>query len=130
MWSAYRLLSVTVFFDFCDARRALLTSFSETTVRTIYFHPVTQVVMLGLVCFMCPGLYNALNGLGGGGRVDTTTNANANATHYATFAFFAFFAGQVEHSSSAALGTYTVRFGSFSQAHQQRPRTPTGSSYW
>ena len=32
MWSAYRLLSVTVFFDFCDARRALLTSFSETTV--------------------------------------------------------------------------------------------------
>ena len=99
-------------------------------LRTVYFHPVTQVVMLGLVCFMCPGLYNALNGLGGGGRVDTTTNANANATHYATFAFFAFFAGQVEHSSSAALGTYTVRFGSFSQAHQQRPRTPTGSSYW
>ncbi|CAL1696847.1 unnamed protein product [Somion occarium] len=46
---------------------------------------------------MCPGLFNALNGLGGGGRVDTTTNANSNATHYATFAFFAFFAGPVNN---------------------------------
>lgn len=62
-------------------------------LKAFYYRPVTQIVMLGFVCFMCPGLYNALNGLGGGGRVDTATNANSNATHYATFAFFAFFAG-------------------------------------
>ncbi|KAH8101504.1 major facilitator superfamily domain-containing protein [Cristinia sonorae] len=65
--------------------------------RGWYNNTVTQVVMLGFVCFMGPGLYNALNGLGGGGRVDTATNANANAIHYATFAFFAFFAGTVHN---------------------------------
>lgn len=63
--------------------------------RKLYYRPTTQVMLLGFVCFMCPGLYNALNGLGGGGRVDTVTNANANATHYATFAFFAFFSGYI-----------------------------------
>lgn len=60
-------------------------------IRGWYYNPITQVVFLGFVCFMGPGLYNALNGLGGGGRVDTKTNANANAVHYACFAFFAFF---------------------------------------
>ncbi|KAG0698387.1 hypothetical protein DFH29DRAFT_1081819 [Suillus ampliporus] len=34
-------------------------------------------------------------GLGAGGQVDATSSANANATHYATFAFFAFFSGSV-----------------------------------
>lgn len=62
-------------------------------LKGLYYQPITQIVMLGFVCFMCPGLYNALNGLGGGGRVDTTTNANSNATLYSTFAFFGFFAG-------------------------------------
>jgi hypothetical protein len=51
--------------------------------------------MLGFVCFMCPGLFNALNGLGGGGQVNPKTNSTANATVYATFAFAAFFAGYV-----------------------------------
>ena len=41
------------------------------------------------------GLFNALNGLGGGGQLDATTSANANATLYATFAFGAFFSGCV-----------------------------------
>ena len=39
------------------------------------------------------GLFNALNGLGAGGQVDSTTSANSNAALYATFAFAAFFAG-------------------------------------
>ena len=49
--------------------------------------------MLGFVCFMGPGLFNALNGLGGGGQIDATTSANSNAALYATFAAMAFFAG-------------------------------------
>ena len=61
----------------------------------LYYNPVVQVVMLGFVCFMGPGLFNALNGLGGGGQLDPTTSANANAAVYATFAFMAFFAGWV-----------------------------------
>jgi hypothetical protein len=58
-----------------------------------FYNPYTQVVLLGFVCFACPGLFNALNGLGAGGQVEGTTNANANSTLYATFALAAFFAG-------------------------------------
>jgi hypothetical protein len=61
--------------------------------KGIYHHPVTQVFMLGFVCFMCPGLFNALNGLGAGGQIDSTTSANANSALYSTFAVAAFFAG-------------------------------------
>lgn len=63
--------------------------------KAIFYHPRTQVVLLGFVCFMCPGLFNALNGLGAGGQVNSTTSANANSTLYATFAVAAFFAGSV-----------------------------------
>ena len=61
--------------------------------KRIYYNPVIQVYFLGFVCFMGPGLFNALNGLGGGGMLDTTTSANANSALYATFAVAAFFAG-------------------------------------
>jgi len=64
-------------------------------LRGFFYHPYTQVVLLGFVCFSCPGLFNALNGLGAGGQVDSTTSANANSTLYATFAVAAFFAGSV-----------------------------------
>ena len=66
---------------------------SPTGLMGRYYHPVVQVVMLGFVCFMVPGLFNALNGLGGGGQVNPSTSANANAAVYATFAGMAFFAG-------------------------------------
>ncbi|KAB5592997.1 hypothetical protein CTheo_3551 [Ceratobasidium theobromae] len=61
----------------------------------IYKSTFTQVVLLGFVCFMGPGLFNALNGLGGGGRVDATTSANGNVALYSTFAVGAFFSGSV-----------------------------------
>ena len=82
-----------------------------TGIKGIYYHPVTQVSMLGFVCFMCPGipqgnntfqrsfhfvsvgLFNALTGLGGGGQVDPTISAKANTALYATFAVGAFFSG-------------------------------------
>jgi hypothetical protein len=43
------------------------------------------------------GLYNALNGLGGGGQIDTTTAANSNVAVYSTFAACAFFAGYISY---------------------------------
>jgi hypothetical protein len=67
----------------------------RTGLKGLYYSPTTQVVMLGFVCFMCPGLFNSLNGLGGGGQLHETTSANANSALYSTFAFFAFFAGWV-----------------------------------
>ncbi|KAF9219175.1 MFS general substrate transporter [Gyrodon lividus] len=64
-------------------------------LRGIYHRPITQVSILGLMCFMCPGMFNALTGLGGGGQISPVASANASATLYATFAFFAFFSGSV-----------------------------------
>lgn len=66
-------------------------------LKGLYYHPATQVSLLGFVCFMCPGLFNALNGLGGGGQVDTETGANANVAVYSTFAVCAFFAGSINN---------------------------------
>ncbi|KAF9233366.1 MFS general substrate transporter [Melanogaster broomeanus] len=65
--------------------------------RAIYYHPVLQVSLLGFVCFMCPGMFNALVGLGGGGQVNTTDSANANSALYSTFAFFGFISGTVNN---------------------------------
>ncbi|PBK60036.1 MFS general substrate transporter [Armillaria solidipes] len=53
--------------------------------------------MLGVVRFMGPGLFNALNGLGAGGQVDSKTNSNANTALYPTFAAMGFFAGSVNN---------------------------------
>ncbi|KIM39155.1 hypothetical protein M413DRAFT_236945 [Hebeloma cylindrosporum] len=74
-----------------------------TGLKGLYYHPVTQVTMLGFVCFMCPGLFNALNGLGAGGQVDSTTSANSNAALYATFAVAAFFAGSINNRLGSRL---------------------------
>ncbi|KAI0785941.1 MFS general substrate transporter [Abortiporus biennis] len=86
---------------------------SYKALKRLYYKPISQIILLGFICFMCPGLYNALNGLGGGGRVDTTTNDNTNATHYATFAFFAFFAGPVSNVLGSRI---TLLLGSFGYA--------------
>lgn len=66
-----------------------------TGLKGLYYNPVVQVFFLGFVCFMGPGLFNALNGLGGGGQLSSTVSANSNSALYATFAFTAFFAGCV-----------------------------------
>jgi len=63
--------------------------------RGVYYHPATQICLVGFVCFMCPGMFNAMTGLGAGGQFDATSSANANSALYATFAFFAFFSGSV-----------------------------------
>jgi MFS family permease len=72
-------------------------------LKGLYYHPVTQVTMLGLVCFMCPGLFNALNGLGAGGQVSSKTSANANSSLYAMFAVSAFFAGSINNKLGSRL---------------------------
>ncbi|KAJ2450654.1 hypothetical protein EV183_004154 [Coemansia sp. RSA 2336] len=60
-----------------------------------YYSPMTQVVLVGLVCFFCPGMYNALNGMGGGGQVDRTTGNNANTALYCTFIVFGILGGSI-----------------------------------
>ncbi|KLO11265.1 MFS general substrate transporter [Schizopora paradoxa] len=90
-----------------------------TGLKGFYYRPVTQVVMLAFICFMCPGLFNALTGLGGGGQVDETTQANANSALYSTFAVSAFFSGTIHNKIGSRLtlqlGTigYSIYIGSF-----------------
>ncbi|KAI0757538.1 MFS general substrate transporter [Daedaleopsis nitida] len=87
--------------------------------KAVYYNPVIQVFFLGFVCFMGPGLFNALNGLGGGGMLNPTTSANANSTLYATFAVAAFFAGSINNvlgsKLTLLLGTtgYALYIGSY-----------------
>ncbi|KAF7081058.1 hypothetical protein CFC21_085036 [Triticum aestivum] len=55
--------------------------------------PLAQVCLIGLVCFCCPGMFNALSGIGGGGQVDHTVADNANTALYACFAVFGILGG-------------------------------------
>lgn len=41
-----------------------------------YASPAFQLVMVAFVCFLCPGMFNALSGLGGGGKQDHTLADN------------------------------------------------------
>ena len=41
-----------------------------------YASPKVQLGMVAFVCFMCPGMFNALGGLGGGGKTDATLADN------------------------------------------------------
>jgi MFS family permease len=55
--------------------------------------PPVQLVIVSVVCFLCPGMFNALNGMGGGGQIDPAANNKANTALYSTFAVVGFFAG-------------------------------------
>lgn len=60
-----------------------------------YASPPFQLTLVAFVCFMCPGMFNAVNGLGGGGQFDARTADNANVALYSTFSVFGFFAGTI-----------------------------------
>ncbi|CAN6234175.1 unnamed protein product [Urochloa humidicola] len=84
-----------------------------------YNSPLAQVSLLGLICFCCPGMFNALSGLGGGGQVDTSTADNANTALYACFAVFGILGGGAHNllgpRITLLLGalTYPLYAGSF-----------------
>ncbi|KAF2680720.1 MFS general substrate transporter [Lentithecium fluviatile CBS 122367] len=53
-----------------------------------YASPESQLILVSFVCFLCPGMFNALNGLGGAGQLDKDAYASdaSNCALYATFA--------------------------------------------
>jgi len=63
------------------------------TKQTWFASPRVQLLMVSFVCFLCPGLYNALSGLGGGGQLDSSIQAKASTATYAVFAVVGFFSG-------------------------------------
>jgi hypothetical protein len=46
-----------------------------------YASPNSQLLMVSFVCFLCPGMFNALGGLGGGGQTDATLADNMVSDH-------------------------------------------------
>ncbi|KAI9756114.1 MAG: hypothetical protein M4579_004001 [Chaenotheca gracillima] len=58
-----------------------------------YASPPIQLLMVAFVCFLCPGMYNSLSGLGGAGQLNATDNNNAQVALYSTFSVVGFFAG-------------------------------------
>ncbi|OVA19963.1 Ion channel regulatory protein [Macleaya cordata] len=84
-----------------------------------YNSPLLQVSMIGLVCFCCPGMFNALSGMGGGGQVDPTAANNANTALYTTFAVFGVLGGGIynilgpRYTLFAGCSTYVLYAGSF-----------------
>ncbi|KAJ5637608.1 hypothetical protein N7490_007487 [Penicillium lividum] len=51
---------------------------SHKICYTRYNSPFWQIVIVSFVAFGCPGMYNALSGIGGGGQLDTTTQAKGH----------------------------------------------------
>ena len=60
-----------------------------------YASPEVQLLLVSIVCFMCPGMFNALSGMGGGGQVDKHAANNANIALYSAFAVVGFTAGSI-----------------------------------
>ncbi|KAF8942512.1 hypothetical protein BGZ47_006400 [Haplosporangium gracile] len=59
--------------------------------------PLAQVLAVGVICFCCPGMFNALNSLGGGGQVDSKVGQNANVALYTCFAIFGLLSGAIHN---------------------------------
>ena len=60
-----------------------------------YASPPFQLTLVAFVCFLCPGMFNAVNGLGGGGQFNASTSDNSNVAVYSTFSVVGFFAGTI-----------------------------------
>ncbi|TXG52157.1 hypothetical protein EZV62_021326 [Acer yangbiense] len=95
------------------------TTVAVSKSRFRYNSPLVQVCLIGIVCFCCPGMFNALSGMGGGGQVDHTAANNANTALYTTFAVFGILGGGIYNilgpkiTLLSACSTYVLYAGSF-----------------
>lgn len=78
-----------------------------------YASPPAQLALVAFVCFLCPGMFNAVNGLGAGGQVDPYDINNANTAVYATFSVVGFFAGSIANRIGMRLTLGLGGFGYF-----------------
>lgn len=98
---------------------SLLERLMGATLARHYGTTYFQVFLVGLIAFGCPGQFNALSGMGGGGQVEKGPSDKANITLYSLFAFVSFFAGSIHNKLGSRLTLwlgsigYTVYVASF-----------------
>ncbi|KAH8492316.1 hypothetical protein H0E87_021764 [Populus deltoides] len=98
----------------------------STKARFRYNSQLVQVTLIGLVCFCCPGMFNALAGLGGGGQENPTAANNANTALYTTFAIFGILGGGIYNilgprlTLASGCSTYVLYAGSFLYYNHQQ----------
>jgi MFS family permease len=73
-----------------------------------YASPPAQLLLVSVVCFLCPGMFNALTGIGAGGQVNSKAQADAATALYSTFAVVAFFSGSIANTLGVKI---TLAFG-------------------
>ncbi|KAI5294338.1 hypothetical protein KEM52_004215 [Ascosphaera acerosa] len=78
-----------------------------------YASPMAQLLIVAFVCFLCPGMFNAVNGLGGAGMLDHTVADRANIAVYACFAVVGFFAGSITNVIGTRFALFFGGFGYF-----------------
>ncbi|XP_057439120.1 UNC93-like protein 1 [Lotus japonicus] len=94
-----------------------------------YNSPFVQIFLIGLVCFCCPGMFNALSGMGGGGQVNPTASNNSLTALYTTFAVFGILGGGIYNilgphlTLFAGCSTYVLYAGSFLYYNHQQHQT-------
>ncbi|XP_043701477.1 UNC93-like protein 1 [Telopea speciosissima] len=116
-------------FGAMDEEAATVSASQPTLSRFRYNSPLVQVIMIGFVCFCCPGMFNALSGMGGGGQVDPTAANNANTALYTTFAVFGILGGGIYNILGPRLTlfsgcfTYVLYAGSFLYYNHQQNQT-------
>ncbi|KAJ5742445.1 uncharacterized protein N7511_011464 [Penicillium nucicola] len=64
---------------------------SRSIFHRIWTHCWFQIILMSFICFCCPGMYNALTGLGGSGQVNQAVAANATVALLAATAATALF---------------------------------------
>lgn len=62
-------------------------------VELWYASPKVQLFMVAMVCFLCPGMYNAISGMGAGGQVNAHAQDKASVALYSVFSVVGFFSG-------------------------------------
>ena len=78
-----------------------------------YATPQFQIIFVAFVCFLCPGMFNAVNGLGAAGQVNAHDSNNANTAVYSTFSVVGFFCGSIANRIGLRLTLGIGGFGYF-----------------
>ena len=78
-----------------------------------YASPLSQLLIVSFVCFLCPGMFNAVSGLGAAGQVDPHDINNATTALYSAFSVVGFFAGSIANRIGLRLTLGLGGFGYF-----------------